>query len=201
MNPRTPDEEPLESMFERARAAFVERADLAFDFDAGLADVYGRADAAAARTGRAPRGVPPTADAVAEACRQADRLVSILSLFTSGDGPLVFEHVQSARELVLEFRAEAATAARFDPERLAALLTRALGHLDSATGLAGSPLSEMLRRKLTDLGSPHLDPSVELEALRDAARTGFPRYPDGRGRAGRATRMPSVREGGDERDA
>src|SRR5581483_9049369 len=117
---------------------------------------------------------PPTwrlgPDAVAAICQQADRLASVLGLLDQGDAHLAFDHLQRARELVFAVRSIVSTADRPYPERLAVLLARVAGHLDSADGLLRSQgwasLAQALRAGLGDLGPLCVDPYGELETLR-----------------------------------
>lgn len=180
MNSRKPEEHDADSRFKEARDAFVQRADASFDFESGLADIYARAalDAVPTPAGSVPPSWHIAPEAAAAVCRRADRLISILSLLEFEDGSLAFEHIQRARELTVEFRSIVSTAKKAHFDQLAALLTRALHHMETASELEGPPLSEILREKLVDIGSPHLDPCAELEALRDAAAIGFAAYPE-----------------------
>jgi hypothetical protein len=189
------DREPDE-LFHEVREAFIQRADGSFDFDAGLADVFARAGLE--RLSAAAQPTPPTwrlgPGAVAAICEQADRLASILSLLDQGAAPLAFDHLQRARELVFEFRSIVSTADQPYPERLAVLLARVAGHIDSADSLVRSQgstsLAEALRGALGDLGPIFVDPCGELETLRGLASAAFR---DSRDRPGRNSHRPTAR--------
>lgn len=186
-----------DKIFREVREAFIRRADDSFDFDTGLADVFARAGLDR-RTAAAAAPVPPTwwpvPDTVAAVCEQADRLASVLSLLAPGDPPLASDHLQRARELVFEFRSIMSTADRPHPERLAALLTRVTGHLDSADRLVrargSSSLADALRAALGDLGPLPVDPFRELQTLRSLTSAAFDDSPH---RPGHSSHRPTAR--------
>ncbi|MFC1436290.1 hypothetical protein ACEZDB_37215 [Streptacidiphilus sp. N1-3] len=197
MNSDRSGERGPEELCGEVRGAFIQRADGSFDFEAGLADVFARAGLerpeAAAAPALATRRLGP--GAVAAVCEQADRLTSVLSLFDQRVGPVASDHLQCARELVFEFRSILSTVDQPDPERLAVLLARVGGHLDSADRLVRSQgsasLAEALRARLDDLGPVSVDPYGELETLRGLAVAALQDFPGSS--PGRASRRPAAR--------
>ncbi|MFC1408955.1 hypothetical protein ACEZCY_06615 [Streptacidiphilus sp. N1-12] len=201
MNSDRSGERGPEELCGEVRGAFIQRADGSFDFDAGLADVFARAGLERPAVAAAPASAPAPSTwrlgpgAVAAVCEQADRLTSVLGLFDQRVGPVAFDHLQCARELVFEFRSILSTADQPDPERLAVLLARVGGHLDSADRLVRSQgsasLAEALRARLDDLGPVSVDPCGELEALRGLVVAALQDFPGSS--PGRASRRPAAR--------
>lgn len=147
----TLEDHELDEIVRGARARFIARADACFDFDAGLADVYERADLRFAWVPARlpPSGPGPLSAAVALACADIDEFVVALTagLLTRGPLPdLVGSDVQRAADVLLGLRGElaAGTASAATVESVLASARDALGH-----GLDADPSLRRLEDRLS----------------------------------------------------
>jgi hypothetical protein len=157
-----PEDRELDELLQAVRARFVDRSDVVFDFEAGLADVRERADPPFARVPvRRPRGGPgPRVDAVALACEHLEELVIALGcLLLAGPFPdLIGSHIQRAADVLLalrdEIQAGSASLARAAPAL--AQVRDELGQADLVLRVEmGTPLDDALaaHEELAGLGT------------------------------------------------
>lgn len=139
----------VEELLRAARAAFVARADAAYDFDAGLADVRTRARASV--------------------YGHIDRLASMLTLVDRQGSNLAFDHVQRAREVLFELRSRVSDR-RMSPTQRSVLLAQIGDHLMTADAIlrseSGASLADAMQARLAELGPVPVDALGEFEALR-----------------------------------
>jgi len=139
------DDHQLDELVRVARASFIARSDLTFDFEAGLADVYYRANPPFATVvARRPAGGPgPVSGAVALACSHLDELISLLDtvLLSGTHANLPGSQIQRAREVLARLRAELArgSASRAGAMAAVASAADALDQADLRVRLERSP--------------------------------------------------------------
>lgn len=160
---RTYDDGPDEAdeFVRGVRDRYIERSDAAFDFAAGLADVYLRA------------GLPALPSA-ADICVRIDALASLLDVVERLQGP-ASRHVRQAREGLFELRHAVTTRPRPWTGAGAGagteqLLHAVADHLDRADRFlrehSGMSLDELIRQCLGDVLDHPVDTASELRTLR-----------------------------------
>ncbi len=132
---RAQDDYQLDELVRAARASFIARNDLTFDFEAGLADVYYRANLPFATVvARRPGGPGPLFGAVALACSHLDEFISLLDavLLSGTHANLTGSQIQRAREVLARLRAELANGSASRAGAMAAVAgaADALGQAD-----------------------------------------------------------------------
>lgn len=100
----------LDRLIKEARAAELARMDAAFDFDAGLADVYDRAGLTRPSDRNAKQSAPASEDdsesAVRAVCDHIEMIDALLAAVTKSDsGPLLpTSYLKMARQFLLQLR-------------------------------------------------------------------------------------------------
>jgi hypothetical protein len=139
------DDHELDELVRAARASFIARSDLTFAFEAGLADVYYRANLPFATVvARRPGSGPgPLSGAVALACSHLDEFISLLDtvLLSGTRANLPGSQIQRAREVLARLRAELASGCASRAGAMAAVASAAdaLDHADLRLRLERGP--------------------------------------------------------------
>lgn len=158
------DLQDLDELVRTVRNRFVARSDAAFDFDAGLADVYARAGL--------PGPAPVPAGTAGDVCGRIDALASVLAAAVRPEAvrDLATSHVRRARDVLFQLRHAVATRT-LSPAGAARLLRTVGDNLARAERILqdrdGMSLDDAVRHHLRDLGDLPVDTSSQLRALRE----------------------------------
>lgn len=173
------DEQDIVEVIRRARAGFVTRSDRAFDFDAGLAEVYARAGLLVPAPTLVPASDGPVTGsgvgAASRACDLIDTILSVLRTIAMPAPDLPVSDLEHARQILARLRGGLATRAldAAAAKRLLQMTDERIGRADRTFRGFGSSLDDAIHSQIGGFVTERIDVARLLHELRRDVETAF----------------------------